>query len=227
MSNPNPNPALAAPQQAFAERYAPQKINDLVFPNLGVQRRILAVASGAKSAHLLLHGGTGTGKTSACKLIAEALVTKQHYSGDVLFIDASTDGRKDSVVQRIENFVPLMSFNETGKRVVIVDECDCLSTKSQDALKGIITHYGKWATFLFTTNHLGKVDAGIRSRAVDIYFDGFTPTAWLGRAQQILTSAGVTVSPAEIVQLLTPVISDNRKVYDALEDRVLFGPTLP
>jgi len=219
----NLNTAPAAQQQAFVEKYAPTSVNDLVYPSQRVENIIKAIANGTKPAHLILYGGTGTGKTSACRLIAEALVGKPYYAGDVLFIHASVRGRKDDLVSNVKSFGETMSFNPSGKRVVIIDECDCLADGAKEALKGLITQWGQYVTFLFTTNKINLVDAATKSRCSVLEFDGFTETQWLSRAQYVLACEGKRVSLPKLRKMLAPVAADGRDVLDVLEDYVLFG----
>lgn len=220
---PNSNPALAAPQQAFIDKYAPQSVSDLVFPSLRAEKLIHAIANGTKPAHLILYGGTGTGKTTACRLIAKSLVGTDYYSSDVMFIHASVEGKKGTLVNSVRQFGELLSLNPYGRRVVVIDECDCLADGAKEALKGLITQWGQFVTFLFTTNHINQVDAATKSRCTVLQFDGFTGTNWLDRAQQILAAEDKTLSTAQLRKIITPVASDGRKVLEALEDHVLFG----
>lgn len=166
--------APAAPQQAFIEKYAPTSVNELVYPSQRVENIIKAIANGTKPAHLILYGGTGTGKTSACRLIATSLVGGPEFYSDVLEIHASVDGKKSDVASSVKNFAPTLSLNPTGKRVVIIDECDCLADGAKESLKGLITQWGQYVTFLFTTNKINDVDAATKSRCTVLQYDGFT-----------------------------------------------------
>ena len=215
--------APAAPQQAFIDKYAPTSVNDLVYPNLRAENIVKAIANGTKSGHLILYGGTGTGKTSACRLIATSLVGGVQYYSDVLMIHASVEGKKSDVGSRVKSFAPTLSLNPTGKRVVIIDECDCLADGAKEALKGLITQWGQHVTFLFTTNKINDVDAATKSRCTVLQYDGFTETHWLSRAQHVLASEGKLVSLPKLRKMLSPVAADGRKVLDVLENHVLFG----
>lgn len=219
----NSTNALAAPQQAFIEKYAPTSVNELVYPSQRVENIIKAIANGTKPAHLILYGGTGTGKTSACRLIATSLVGGPEFYSDVLEIHASVDGKKNDVASSVKNFAPTLSLNPTGKRVVIIDECDCLADGAKEALKGLITQWGQYVTFLFTTNKINDVDAATKSRCTVLQYDGFTETHWLSRAQRILAKEGKGVSVPKLRKMLAPVAADGRKVLEELENYVLFG----
>lgn len=219
----NPTTSSAAPQQTFTDKYAPTSVDDLVYPNQRTENIIKAIANGNKRSHLILHGTTGTGKTTACRLIATSLVGGPEYYSDVLEIHASVDGKKNDVASSVKNFAPTLSLNPTGKRVVIIDECDCLADGAKEALKGLITQWGQYVTFLFTTNKIHLVDAATQSRCTVLQFDGLTEAHWRNRAQRILVSEGKPVSLPKLRKLIAPVAADGRKVLDALEEHVLFG----
>ena len=56
-------------------------------------------------------------------------------------------------------------------KVVFLDEVDRVSKNYQDALKGFIEEYEKSVRFIATTNHINRIDGGVRSRFITIDFN--------------------------------------------------------
>jgi DNA polymerase III delta prime subunit len=56
-------------------------------------------------------------------------------------------------------------------KYVFLDEFERVSPQYQDALKAFIEQYHKNVRFILTTNHIGKISDGIKSRFTLINFD--------------------------------------------------------
>ena len=54
-------------------KYAPNKLNEVIYPNLGVERRITGYATKQLEGHMILHGPNGTGKTSLANLLIKEI----------------------------------------------------------------------------------------------------------------------------------------------------------
>jgi replication-associated recombination protein RarA len=54
-------------------KYAPTNLNEVIYPNVAVQRRIHGYATGQLEGHKILHGPNGTGKTTLAGLLVQAI----------------------------------------------------------------------------------------------------------------------------------------------------------
>ena len=54
-------------------KYAPKCLNDIIYPSIGVERRIKAYAEKQVQGHIILHGPNGTGKTTSVAKLAASL----------------------------------------------------------------------------------------------------------------------------------------------------------
>ena len=57
----------------FEIKYAPKNLNEVIYPNVAVQRRIQGYATGQLEGHIILHGPNGTGKTTLANLLVRAI----------------------------------------------------------------------------------------------------------------------------------------------------------
>ena len=53
-------------------KYAPQNLNDVIYPNTATALRINGYATKQLEGHIMLHGPNGTSKTSVAKLLPYA-----------------------------------------------------------------------------------------------------------------------------------------------------------
>jgi replication-associated recombination protein RarA len=50
-------------------KYAPKQLDEVIYPNVGVERRINGYATKQLEGHIILHGPNGTGKSSLANLL--------------------------------------------------------------------------------------------------------------------------------------------------------------
>lgn len=97
----------------------------------------------------------------------------------------------------------------------VLDELDCWATASQAKLKGLITHCTDWSVFYITTNHLNKIEKGIRSRCIEIELNGGAEAEYLPLIRrQYPQLAGYDDS--QLARVVTAAGGDWRDLHDAL-----------
>ncbi len=108
---------MAIENNLWVEKYRPSCVEDCVLPEniKGVFRSFIKEG---EILNLMLTGTQGTGKTSIAKAICKEL------DADVLFIDASSEGGKQAIIDKIIPFASTVSIDKSARqKVVILDEC--------------------------------------------------------------------------------------------------------
>jgi len=216
---------------SFESKYAPNRISEVVFAEQDIANTILDYRTGRQTKSLLLHGPYGTGKTTLAKLLPcevedqvrgtqkdESLF--EIKSADVKFISGGAKNRVDGALKSLQEQLRVMSINPSGRHYVIIDEVDCLSQdKFQPALKSFMTENAH-AMFILTTNHLDRVDCGIKSRCKVLHIAPPSALQWMPRIYSILRQEGVSLDRDMLLKLLQDHESDGRKILEKLEDLV-------
>lgn len=141
-------------------KYAPKEIDDYICSD-EFKDFIKGIIEDEKDfPHLLLSGIQGTGKTSFCIMLAEALEAEYKY------INASKERGIDVIRTKVTNFCSSgksMLYNYKYK-ILILDEMEQLTPEAQASLKSDIELYSITTKFLCTTNNPHKIIAPIRDR---------------------------------------------------------------
>lgn len=128
--------------------------------------------------HMIFHGPSGTGKTSAVKCIIKEL-----YGHNEKFMIKWVNAPVDRGIVEIRNNVqPFMSSGcvqpvEPGRahfKFLIVEEGDNMTEKAQAMLRQLIETYSGNARICILCNNLEKIHAAIRSRCA-VFFFGALP----------------------------------------------------
>ena len=201
------------------EKYRPKKIEDVILPP-----RIKKQFENGISKNYIFYGHYGTGKTS----LARILIGKYTKDKAFLELNSSLYTSIDTLRNDIEKFCKTQPILETEDPIkyVFLDEFERVSSQYQDALKAFIETYHKNVRFILTTNHLGKISEGIKSRFTCVDFDCQSSEEEKLLKQEIYKKIINEVSPKEgfeiskddLVKLITKKFPDFRGVFVELQN---------
>ena len=202
-------------QFLWVEKYRPNKIEDTILPD-ELKKTFQQFVDQKNIPNLILSGSAGVGKTTVARAMLEEL------GCDYIVINGSLNGDIDTLRYEIQGFASSVSFTG-GRKYVILDEADYLTSKTQPALRNFMEEYAKNCGFILTCNYKNKIIDPLHSRCSVIDFKigkkdvPKLATQFFKRVIKILDDESVKydkASVAEVVQLYYP---DSRKILNELQ----------
>jgi replication-associated recombination protein RarA len=201
-------------------KYRPLTINEFVFANDDVERKIKRYTAGKTSRPLVLHGTYGTGKSLLAEIIPKSLDGQYVKVDHIKAEDLNSNAEVRKAFSRSKQFDKLFTPEGQSRNYIVVDEVN-LDPRAKGALRSSLDEMEGRDLVIFTTNEIEKIDPGLRSRAEVIEVPPVPPQRFLPRAQGILRSEGVDLDDAIILQTLEAVYGsdfDNRAYYKVIDE---------
>ena len=203
-----------ANQVDWAQRYRPQKLEDVVLPP-SFKQRLMKIRDENAGPSLLLHGRAGTGKTTVGRLINPENTYKYNCS--------IQNGIKD--IRELQKFNAMSLFG--GRRVILLDEADALTAEAQAALRGLMEDLSATSMFILTANYPDHFIEPLRSRLYEMNFNDLIGNqamkiAMQERVTEILENEGVENVDDNVVRAIVEQrFPDMRRVLKDLQYRYL------
>jgi DNA polymerase III delta prime subunit len=200
----------------WVEKYRPQTLDDII-----LSERTREIVSGFvdEIPNLLFVGTPGTGKTTLARIIVNDIL-KCNY----LYINASDESGIDTIRHKVTNFSQTKSFD--GKvKVVILDECDGLTSQAQAALRNTMESFAKYTRFILTANYKHKIIPALQSRC---QFLDIKPTleAAVKRCYGILKQENIEIDEPQkkrFIELVKANFPDLRKAINEIQKNCIEG----
>jgi DNA polymerase III delta prime subunit len=100
----------------------------------------------------------GTGKSSLAKCLINDI------GCDNLVINASLENGIDILRDKIVSFASCATFEEGTKKIILLDECEGLSTAFQTALRGCVEDFQDLCRFVVTCNSIAQIQQPVMDR---------------------------------------------------------------
>lgn len=177
----------------------PNNINEMILPEKAVLFYNDYVASFEKRHNILpsvvLHGPTGTGKTSFFKILIRDFFQMGSDSfgfgsqSKVMYMNAGLERGINVIRKKIEPFCHGGGNNSDRlctDRFVIMDEADNLTIEAKNSLKGLMEKCAKFCSFVFVCNNLEDLGDAIFSRCTCISFPSLSLEETIQCSKKIL-----------------------------------------
>jgi DNA polymerase III delta prime subunit len=200
--------------------FKPTSLSDFVISDPAAQTILESILNGRLPFPMLgkntlcLWGTYGTGKTTLAELLpklleqSEMLPTSDRggslFAGEYWTLTRCGSGSNSAAMMQDINrrIASDISYSPSGWHYEIFDEVDMLTQTAQGSLKATISQ-AKSTFFVFTTNHLQKVDRGLLDRAYLIEMNQPKPEAMEELGRRFLQKMGLTGQELDSAALLT------------------------
>jgi replication-associated recombination protein RarA len=200
-------------------KYAPNQLDEVIYPNVGVERRINGYATKQLEGHIILHGPNGTGKTSLANLLVKQI---GNQNPEVERKDADEFLAQPDLKKYLKQAAAYAAMTTSEKFFLILNEFD-YSKKNLNKFWTALDACGDGVMAIITTNQPMDVHASIRSRCDVIEMPGVCAEAALQRIQYCLSMEGVNLPDAQVLHYLKNYVQgfDLRR-YFRIADQIIY-----
>lgn len=201
----------------WIEKYRPTNIDDIMMdPHL--KKKIKIYLDDSKDKHLIIVGDPGTGKTSTVRCLALEKLGENIKEG-YLELNAGDDRGVKSISSIIPTFCKkIITFEE--QKIILFDEADNLTNKSQYDINLMIKLYGKKTKFIFTCNDSTKIITDIQSVCQIVYYKKLNNDLILSYLIKICKEEEISYTKEGINIICYIASGDMRKAINDLQKTV-------
>ena len=143
-----------------------------------------------------------------------------------LELNASDDRGINVVRDQIKSFCSTQQLMAKGVKLVILDECDSMTSAAQFALRRIVEKYSKTTRFCLICNYVAKIIPALQSRCTRFRFGPLTDLSVSKKLAEVCDSEELQVSEEAAQAIVRLSKGDMRKVMNILESCSLTYKTI-
>ena len=143
-------------------KHRPQSIDEMaLYPAL--RKRLKYYASQTDFSHLLMAGDTGTGKTTAARILADL------HGFDVIEHDCAQEQKREDMLKLAKGSTSVSLWG--GRKLYIMDEFHDVPKQAQKVFNKTMEDNAERNLYVFCVNDVTAVAEPIISRCMSLYFD--------------------------------------------------------
>lgn len=199
----------------WCESYRPKTVQECILPE-HLKKPFQQYVDNKQIPNLILTGTSGVGKTSVARAMCEEIGL------DYILINGSVESGIDTLRVTITGFATSVSLF-SGRKVIIVDEADNLTSAAQLGFRGVIEDVAENCTFIFTCNQVNRIIDAIHSRCAVVNFklsgDDRAQMAqqFYARVRNILVEQKVEFDKKVLTEFVMKYFPDYRRILNELQ----------
>jgi DNA polymerase III delta prime subunit len=201
-------------------KYRPRSLDEFVFPNKQVEELAKAYGTGEITRPLILSGTNGSGKSLLSELIPHQIEGLKPQVNRVRSSDLNSSNEVYSQFTRNKAFDNVFVVNNQKYNYNIIEEVN-FDVKARDAFRIVLDEYRGVDMTIMTTNQIGKIDIGIRSRCETMHVPPCEPHVFFPRAKSIIEAEGYIIDNDALMAALEAAYDakpDNRRYYQTIDE---------
>jgi DNA polymerase III delta prime subunit len=211
-------------QQAWADDYRSNTIDEYVFTNEKQRELITHWIKQGSIPHCLFSGSSGTGKSTLAKLLIKELKVDEF---DVLEANGSKEARKVEWIDTLINFCSTMPFGDF--KIVFIDEADYMNIHSvQPALRNLMEDYNRTVRFILTCNLPARIMPAIHSRCEQgrMHIEKLDKNEFTARVATVLVTENIEFDLDTLDTYIKVTYPDLRKCINFVQQNTQDGKLL-
>ncbi|HLC62897.1 MAG TPA: replication factor C small subunit [Candidatus Nanoarchaeia archaeon] len=208
----------------WIEKYRPRSFDEIMGHDVIVSR-LKSFVERKNIPHLLLSGPAGVGKTSIVLVIVKALYGER-WKENFLELNASDDRGIDVVRTKIKDFAKTIAIGEVPFKVILLDECDSLTSEAQQALRRTMEQYSGNCRFFLSCNYSSKIIDPIQSRCTIFRFKQLEKKDVEKIVENIAGKEGLKIKDNSVDALYEIANGDARRVGNILQSCASLSKTI-
>lgn len=158
--------------------------------------------------------------------IAKELYGEKAYKNMTLELNASDDRGINVVRDQIKSFCSTQQLMSKGVKLVILDECDSMTSTAQFALRRIIEKFSKTTRFCLICNYVAKIIPPVQSRCTRFRFGPLSNESVSAKLAEVCQLENLQVDKTASEAIVRLSNGDMRKVLNILESCSLAYKTI-
>ena len=202
----------------WVEKYRPTTFEQIVLNNYN--KVILDnIIKSNNIPNLLFYGPPGTGKTTTIiNLINQYKKQNNIKNNDIIMhLNASDERGIETIRNNILQFVSSTGLFSDNLKFVILDEVDYMTKNAQQALKYILSMYGKNIRFILICNYISKIDKSVQDKLLKLQFNKLPSDKIVEFLHNICLQEEISISDEHLHNIQRMFHSDIRSMINYLQ----------